>query len=140
MSICTHWLYPANVKYYDVLNAFNSSKTYWLINSKVSLGDVIYIYLSSPYKQIGYVCEVITINLELASILEKIRPFFKADGNDVKQTKLFMELEISSVTTLASDSLLSYEYLKQNGLNGMLMGPRKLENNPTLLSYIKRNL
>jgi len=36
--------------------------------------------------------------------------------------------------------LLAYKHLKQNGLNGMLMGPRKLENNPTLLDYIQRSL
>ncbi len=51
-----------------------------------------------------------------------------------------MKLKTSSVITLASDSPLSYDHLKQNGLNGMLMGPRKLENNQTLLDYIKRCL
>jgi 5-methylcytosine-specific restriction protein A len=140
MSNITHWLYPANVKYYNVLSAFEAPETYWPINSKVSIGDVIYIYLASPYKQISYVCEVTAINFELASVIEKIRPFFKSDSSNGKPTKLFMNLKTNSVITLVDDSILSYEHLKQNGLNGMLMGPRKLENNLTLLNYIQRNL
>lgn len=135
-----HWIYPANVKYYDVLSAFNAPETYWPINSKVSTGDVIYIYLASPYKQIGFVCEVLEVKIELYSILENIRPFFKKESNNEKQNKLFMKLKASSVITLEDDSLLSYQYLKENGLNGMLMGPRKLENNPSLLKYIKGNI
>ncbi len=83
----THWLYPANVKYYDVLSAFNSPEIYWPINSKVSVGDVIHIYLAIPYKQIGFVCEVKEVEIDLASILENIRPFFKGEGNNEKQKK-----------------------------------------------------
>ncbi len=136
----THWLYPANVKFYDVLAAFNASETYWPISSKVSSGDVIYIYLAVPYKQIGFVCDVKEIGLETSSILEKVRPFFKGKSGDGKKTKLFMKLKTSLAITLEGSSSLSYDCLKQNGLNGMLMGPRKLENNPTLLDYIKRRL
>jgi hypothetical protein len=135
-----HWLYPANVKFYDVLSAFNAPETYWPINSKVSIEDVIYIYLAAPYKQIGFVCDVAQVNFELSDVIEKVRPFFKGKNNDAKKSKLFMKLRTSSVITLESCSTLSYEHLKQNGLAGMLMGPRKLENNPALLEYIKRSL
>lgn len=49
-----------------------------------------------------------------------------------------MRLQVSSAIALERDSLLAYDSLKQNGLNGMLMGPRKLENNPSLEEYIRR--
>lgn len=136
----THWLYPANVKFYDVLGAFNASETYWPINSKVSVADVIYIYLAAPYKQLGFVCTIAEVGLDPGNVLEKVRPFFKDESNDGKPTKLFMRLKTTSAIALESTSILSYDHLKQNGLNGMLMGPRKLENNPGLLAYIKRNL
>ncbi len=136
----THWLYPANTKLYDVLGAFSEDETYWPVNSKVSVGDVIYIYLAIPYKQIGFACDVIEVDHKEESILEKIRPFFKGEIGDKKPSKLFMTLQNFSAIDLNEDSPLAYHLLKQNGLNGMLMGPRKLENNPALLDYIKRSL
>lgn len=135
-----HWIYPANVKFYDVIGAFNAPGTYWPINSKISIEDVIYIYLAAPYKQIGFVCDVIEIDLEQNNILEYIGPFIKVENGDKKQTKLFMKLKTSSTIILDSNCKLSYDYLKLNGLNGMLMGPRKLENNLQLLEYIQRSL
>ena len=48
-----------------------------------------------------------------------------------------MKLKVSKRIALDKGSLLSLEFLKPNGLNGMLMGPRKLENNPALLTYIQ---
>jgi len=49
-----HWLYPANTKIYDVLAAFESGRTFWPMNSSVSVGDVVYIYLTAPQKQIAF--------------------------------------------------------------------------------------
>ena len=135
-----HWLYPANTKFYNVLGAFNEADSYWPVNSRVSVGDVIYIYLALPYKQIGFACDVIEVDIEEAGILEKSRPFFKKEIGDKKPVKLFMKLQVFASVALGDESPLAYHLLKQNGLKGMLMGPRKLENNPALLNYIKRNL
>ena len=136
----THWLFPANTKFYDVVGAFSEIETYWPVNTKVSVGDVVYIYLAAPYKQIGFVCDVIDVGLDQDSILESIRPFFKNMFDDKKQSKLFMKLQTISIIPIDNEALLAYKHLKQNGLNGMLMGPRNLENNPALLDYIKRSL
>jgi len=136
----THWLFPANTKFYDVVGAFSEIETYWPVNTKVSVGDVVYIYLAAPYKQIGFVCDVIDVGLDQDSILESIRPFFKNMFDDKKQSKSFMKLQTTSIIPIDNEALLAYKHLKQNGLNGMLMGPRNLENNPALLDYIKRSL
>ena len=136
----THWLFPANTKFYDVMGAFNETETYWPVNAKVSVGDIVYIYLAAPYKQIGFVCDVLEVGLAQDSILKHIRQFFKNKLDDKKQPKSFMRLQTTSAVPIDNEALLSYKQLKQNGLSGMLMGPRKLENNPTLLNYIKRNL
>lgn len=136
----THWLFPANTKLYDVLGAFSATETYWPVNTKVSVNDVVFIYLAAPYKQIGFVCDVVEVGLEQASILENIRPFFKSKFDNKKPSKLFMKLKTTTTIALRHDAQLGYQYLKQNGLNGMLMGPRKLENNPLLLGYIKSSL
>jgi hypothetical protein len=136
----THWLFPANTKFYDVFGAFGEAETYWPVNTKVSAGDVVYIYLAAPYKQIGYVCDVMEVGLDLDSIVEKVRPFFKNAGDNKKQPKSFMKLQTNVTIPIDNETHLAYRYLKQNGLNGMLTGPRKLENNPELLDYIKRSI
>ncbi len=136
----THWLFPANTKYYEVLAAFNESETYWPVNAKVSVGDVVYIYLAAPYQQIGFVCDVEEIGLDQDSIIEAIRPFFKNKIDNKKPSKLFMKLITTSKISLENETLLTFSGLKENGLKGMLMGPRKLENNPLLLGYIKKSL
>jgi hypothetical protein len=134
----THWIYPANTKYYDALGAFSEAETYWPINSNVSAGDTVYIYLAAPYKQIGFVCEVLETGLDKDSIIEKARSFFRnADTHEhKKKSKPFMKPGVSSAIELTGESTLNYYSLRENGLNGMLMGPRKLENNPELLNYI----
>jgi hypothetical protein len=136
----THWLIPANPKFYDVFGAFRAAETYWPINMKVSIADTMYIYLTAPYKQIGFVCEVLDIDLDQESIFEDIQPFIKKMVNDTGQSKQFMKVKPISKIPINKDSLLGLEHLKSNGLSGMLMGARKLENNPHLLDYIKRSL
>lgn len=49
----TDWLYPANVKFYDVLAAFEEEQAVWPIHTKVNVGDTVYIYLAAPYKRIA---------------------------------------------------------------------------------------
>ena len=135
-----HWIIPANPKFYDIFGAFSEVDTFWPINVNVSIADTIYLYLAAPYKQIGFVCEVLEIDIDQESIFESIRPFFKKEISDPGKSKLFMKVKTISTIPIDKDSLLGLKYLKQNGLTGMLMGARKLENNPSLFTYIKRRL
>ncbi|MDH3974926.1 MAG: hypothetical protein OEV42_11665 [Deltaproteobacteria bacterium] len=134
------WLYPANTKFYDVIGAFSQAETYWPVNSNVIVGDTVYIYLAAPYKQIAFVCQVSEMNLGEEKIIDYIRPFFKKAPQNKKPSKSFMKLQGISKIPIEKESRLSYSFLKENGLNGMLMGPRKLDNNPLLFNYIKGNL
>jgi len=136
------WLYPANPKFYDVFEALRKKKTYWPMNSKAESGDVIYFYLAAPHKQLGFVCQVGEVNLAEELVLESLRPFFKEPAADKggKKQKLFMEVKPDFEIPLESDSLLGLDYLREKGLKGMLMGPRKLDNNPELLNYIRKCL
>jgi hypothetical protein len=132
-----HWLYPANTKFYDVFGAFGELETYWPINSKVAAGDVVFIYLAAPYKQIRFVCDVLDVGLAETDILEKVCLFFKGTPDAKKLSRLFMKLKPTEEFSLDKDALLGLPFLKQHALNGMLMGSRKLENNFPLLTYIK---
>ena len=85
-----HWLYPANPKYYRIFEAFSLDNTYWPISTNVEVGDLVYIYLSAPHKQIGYLCEVEEIGIDLPEIEDKIKPYFISSPS-----KCFMDLSIS---------------------------------------------
>ncbi len=135
-----HWLVPANTKFYDVVGAFSQSSTYWPMKAKLKLGDIVYIYLSAPQKQVAFTCEVIKIDLPLETVFDSICEFSIGLIDKKKPTKPFAELSNIVSMQLDKQSFLGYQYLKENGLNGMLMGPRKLENNLPLLKYIQERL
>ncbi len=132
----TSWLFPANVKFYDVMGAFEKSPTYWPMNGKVVVGDVVYIYLAAPHKQLAYKTEVLEIDLEYDAISNAITPFITGDAGE-KPAKPFIALKNIQTLPLMEESLLGLAHLKENGLKGMLMGARKLDNNPALLQYIE---
>lgn len=136
----TSWLYPANTKFYDVLAAFEETVTYWPMSSKVQAGDTVYIYLAAPYKQVAYVCSVKEVSIPADAVIDECRRFFKGDQPASKPNKQFMALETTRRISIDPQSPLSLASLKPQGLNGMLMGPRKLNNNLPLLEYIQANL
>lgn len=136
----THWLIPANTKFYDVFAAFAQSETYWPMNAKISGGDVLYIYLAAPHKQIGFVCNVLATGFDMTEIIEEVRPFIKGEPDGKGPSKPFMKLKATQSIPLQENSSLSLQNLRVHGLNGMLMGARKLENNPPLFEYIEKNL
>lgn len=132
------WLIPANIKFYDVFLAFEQDETYWPMNARISPGDTAYIYLAAPSKQIGFACDVLGTGYDLVKIHDQIAPFIKGDVADGPSAKPFMKLSATRTVPIESESALSLGKLRENGLNGMLMGARKLENNPVLFGYIKR--
>jgi hypothetical protein len=103
----------------------------------VAAGDLVFIYLAAPYKQIGFLCEVKEIGLSFEDTLPHIRQFFRETIDRKKKPKAFMKLNRTLTFQITDGSPLSYAQLKRHGLTGMLMGPRKLENNPKLLEFIK---
>jgi hypothetical protein len=133
----TSWLIPANTKIYDVFSAFAQDETYWPMNAKLSTNDTVFIYLAAPYKQIGFCCDVLETGYDLAKIYDQVAPFIKGEARETPSPKPFMKLKATGTMPLDSQSVLSLSKLRENGLNGMLMGARKLDNNPVLFGYIK---
>ncbi len=134
----TDWLYPANVKFYDVLSAFKEEQAVWPIHSKIEVGDTVYIYLAAPHKRIAYVCSVKAIDIGHEMILKYSLPYIKKSSQAKPIDKRFMLLENIKLLSHNDNALLSLEALKANGLKGMLMGARKLDNNPQLQEHIRK--
>lgn len=134
----TTWLYPANTKIYDVFKAFQH-QTCWPMSTKVTVGDTVYIYLSAPYKQLGYRCTVTDIGVDADKAMKTAAPFMKQPPGKTDPNKQFMMLQPVKTFAIKEDSPLNLIHLKENGLAGMLMGPRKLDNAPKLLAYINQH-
>lgn len=132
----THWLYPANLKYYDVLGALAEPKTYWPMNSRAVPGDHIFIYLAAPHKRIAFKGEVLEIDLPQSAVLNAISGFFIGPPPTTPGKRNFLKIAMRESYPLDRDSGLGLEQLREHGLKGMLMGARKLENIPGLLAYI----
>ncbi|MDH5544421.1 MAG: hypothetical protein OEZ43_02445 [Gammaproteobacteria bacterium] len=135
-----NWLYPANTQYHDVLGAFSKKTVYWPAKTKVSKGDKIYIYLAAPHKQIAFIGEVTQVDITEESVIEDIKRFFKQLPKKKGEPTPFMKIGKIQRVDIEADSPLALSSLKTHGLRGMLMGPRNLENNQTLLNYFQEEL
>lgn len=59
------WIVPANPKYYDVINAFNSTNIInWKQSNNIMKGDIVYLYVAEPYSAIMFKCEVVESNID----------------------------------------------------------------------------
>lgn len=134
-----HWLYAANVKLYDVHGALAQDRTYWPMNSKTAPGDRLFLYMSAPEKRIAYDCRVTAVDLSEDDVIDAVRPFFREVPPKGGKPKSFMEMEVRQRYTADPEGPLGLAALKMAGLNGMLMGPRRLENNPSLLAHIQEH-
>lgn len=58
------WIVPANPKFYDVITEFQNRDTItWKQSSNIKVGDIVYLYVGSPYSAILYKCEAIEVNI-----------------------------------------------------------------------------
>ena len=105
------WIVPANPKYYDVVNAFNScDEIIWKQSSDIHVNDIVYLYVADPYSKIMYKCKAIEVNI----------PYEYKDKNvsmsHVMKIKLLKNLENKDYT---------FEYLNKLGIKA-IRGPRKI--------------
>ena len=58
------WLIPANPKFFDIIKAFQEQDIItWKQSSNINVGDLVYIYVGSPYSAILYQCEAIEVDI-----------------------------------------------------------------------------
>ena len=63
----TQWVIPCNPAYYDVCGVFNKlDKVEWKQSTNVNEGDIVYIYVTSPIKEIRYKCVARKVDLDYA--------------------------------------------------------------------------
>lgn len=106
----TIWLVPANPKYYDIINCFNTTnEIMWKQSSDVSTNDIVYIYVGAPYSRVMYKCVALNVNIE-----------YDYKDENLKINKL---MKIKLIKKLKED--YTFEYLNKLGIKS-IRGPRKI--------------
>lgn len=58
------WLIPVNPRYYDIEKAFAESNTIlWKQSSRISVEDIIYLYVAAPISAIIYKCRAVEVDI-----------------------------------------------------------------------------
>ncbi len=113
-EVINEWIILANPKYYDVINCFNDTDTIlWKQSSNIKIGDLVYMYVASPYSSILYKCEVLEIDI----------PYNYQDKN-ISMSKV---MKIKLLKKYNKDEY-SFEKLKEYGIKA-LRGPRSMPKN-----------
>lgn len=60
----THWIIPANPKYFNLEEAFAKNDTIlWKQSNTVQVGDLVYLYVAAPVSAVRYKCKVLQVNI-----------------------------------------------------------------------------
>ena len=130
----TEWIISSNPKVFrtdDALRDLGKIEWHQTNNIKnLQIGDIVYIYISSPIREIHWKCKVNDVN-RMYSLIDDTK-YYQYDVSGQVFHGPFAEIEVVAEYTMPE--LLSYENLKKNGLNNKLMGPCKVKS--ALASYI----
>ena len=138
------WILPCCVNdkkeyYYEVDRAFEKLKTIFWAQSKpitnIEVGDIVYIYESSPVQAIGWKCRVLAVKVPPQNVNIDDSEFEHGDGgvdgSYIKITALGNDLGYYDEE---SRKKLSLNELRNNGLKSNLQGAERVK--PQLLKYI----
>lgn len=104
------WVFPCNIKYFNVIDHFAEHDTViWRRRGVVHEGDVVYIYIGSPIKEIRYKCYV--VNERVDKTVLKDNPY--AITASATQSSSYIELKLDKEYDEGS---FPYSELKENGL------------------------
>lgn len=128
-----NWLISANGKMYDHSKSFAhfDSIDWRQGNARYSIGDIVYIYCTSPIQKIRYKCRVTQINKSASEIRDDKAYWFNQEEYEKSSNGLFFNLQL--IEEVDSGKLLLPVLLK-NGLKAAPQGPLKLT--PQLETYI----
>lgn len=102
------WVVPANPTYYDICNEFdNNDIVLWKQSTNINVGNIVYMYVTSPIKALMYKTKVLEVNI----------PYNYKDSNVCM--KYAMKLEVLE----RYKDKYPFELIKKYGLTA-IRGPR----------------
>ena len=105
------WLIPANQEFYDVIHCFDDvDEIIWKQSTDVHVGDIVYLYVASPYSKIYYQCKVKEVDIPYSYVDKNVRM------QRVMRIQLIKRLDHKN-----------YDFTYLNGLGiQSIRGPRKI--------------
>ena len=114
------WLIPCNLNNYDILGAFKKyDEIEWKQSTNIQVGDIVYIYVSSPYSSIKYETKAIEVDIPEAKNQDDE---FQIDTAPYADYGRYMNLKL--LRTLGDDAI-PLKALKTYGIK-TVQGPRKI--------------
>ena len=121
------WILPCNGRSYDINAALRELKTIEWHQSKpmknVAVGDVMYIYASTPVQSICWRCRV-TASHRMVSQINDSKYFIPPVPEDTHFDGPFIEIVAECEFTVGDN--LSYTELKKHGMKSRIQGPLRL--------------
>lgn len=110
------WILICNTNYYDIKAAFDTHEYLtWPQISNASVGDIVYCYVTNPYRAVLYSCVVREIGL--THMDDASKEYVKhALFYDNKQEYMRLKLASRYPETLYTDTIL-----KENGIESLQM-------------------
>lgn len=90
-----NWIIPCSMKVYDVIEHFEKNNTIvWRNAFTIQPGDIVYIYVGSPYSEIKYKCKMISVVTDEKKLQDNSYAIAKKKVNNYFSKKeKYMELE-----------------------------------------------
>ena len=126
------WMISANGKMYDHASSFATNGFIdWRQRAKYSVGDLVYIYCTRPFKRVMYKCEVVKHSMPFAECVDDAKFWIDIDEYEKSKDGYYARLKLlEQVDT----ERLSLDVLKNHGLSAAPQGPIKID--VALHSYI----
>ena len=126
------WMISANGKIYDHASSFAKRGFIdWRQRAKYSVGDLVYIYCTRPFKKVMYKCEVVRHSMPFSECVDDAE--FWKDSDEYKNSQDGFYARLKLLQQVDTDRL-SLDALKDHGLSAAPQGPVKIDSE--LHSYI----
>lgn len=110
-----YWIIPCNPKHFDVVTHFKAHNTVvWRNSFSIRMGDVAYIYLSAPFSEIRFRCNVISEEVDDETLQENAYAIPTKTSNNFYSKKVkYIVLELDQIFP---EGMFRLDELKDHGL------------------------
>lgn len=131
----TYWILPWNKDVYNLPQCLiDFGFVEWRQQNKLAVGDIVFLYCSSPVRQIMYMMRVSKIDIPYSDSIND--EYLFNYGYKLKETDLYSRFEMIAQAS-RNNHKLSYSRLRELGLTSQLQGGIKVPEG--LLSHIIEN-
>lgn len=119
------WIFPCNIRKYDVDGAFNKfNELEWSQGKiKVGIGDLVYIYVGSPVQAIRYLCRITETYIPKTETVIDDSEFSLVGTPNVTNSYYYMRIRLLQIFP---EELIPFKLMQEKGIKGSLQGPRTM--------------